>query len=263
MAKESALSSQHNSEPLVSTCILTYQHEPFISQAIDGALAQQCTFDYEIIICDDGSSDGTQEICRSYAAKYPDKIKLLSNDKNLGINANAMQLFMNAKGKYIAICEGDDFWVDSEKLQKQVFFMQDNPDYTITASSSRVINNEGLTVTKTTLPAKQMQIKDFAINNFLGQNTASIVFRKTCIHPDVVRILAAAPFLDWALSLVCLSQGSGFCFSDVMSVYRTHSQGKWTSMTEEQQSNGFAKMQEFIAREFVQEESETTLNSKA
>lgn len=234
-------------EPLVSICMPTYQHQPFIGQAIDGVLRQQCTFTKELLLYDDASTDGTQEICRQYASANPE-IVFLENDKNLGITSSAARLFLAAKGKYIAICEGDDFWVDPEKLQKQVTFLEAHPGHTIAASNARLISGDGLTIRETNLPGGDFTIDNFRSGNYLGASTASIVFRKDCIDIEAMSLLALAPYLDWALSLVCLRRGPGHCFSEVMTVYRRHSLGAWSSMTEEEQQGGIQIMQDFVSR---------------
>lgn len=124
-------------QPLVSISIITYNQAEYISQAIEGALMQKTNFDYEILIGEDDSSDGTREICKKYAAKHPDKIRLFLNKRKNVIyvsgyptgRRNMINNLKNARGKYIAFCEGDDYWTDSYKLQKQVDFLEANPDY--------------------------------------------------------------------------------------------------------------------------------------
>jgi glycosyltransferase involved in cell wall biosynthesis len=123
--------------PLVSICIVTYQHVDFIAQCLDSVLMQKTNFSYEIILGEDESTDGTREICIDYAKKYPDKIRLFlhSRENNIKINNtptgrfNFLYGLSQARGKYIALCEGDDYWIDSEKLQKQVDFLEKNRDY--------------------------------------------------------------------------------------------------------------------------------------
>ncbi len=109
--------------------MLTYNHEKFIAQAIEGVMMQQTDFKYELVISEDCSTDGTRIICRKFQEKYPDKIKLLLPEKNLGVIKNSISTLRECTGKYIAICEGDDFWTDKLKLQKQVDFLEKNPDY--------------------------------------------------------------------------------------------------------------------------------------
>ncbi len=118
--------------PLVSICCITYNHAPFIRQALDGFLMQKCV-DFEILIHDDCSTDGTTEIIREYAEKYPDIIKPLyetENQYSKGVWVDGFN-YRRAKGKYIAYCEGDDYWTDPLKLQKQVDFMESYPDYSV------------------------------------------------------------------------------------------------------------------------------------
>ena len=119
-------------KPLVSIVTITYNHEPWISMAIEGVLMQKVSFPIEYIIAEDCSTDGTRKICEQYARKYPDIIKLLPSDKNYGAVKNEHRAFVAAKGKYIATCEGDDYWTDPLKLQKQVDFLEAHPEYSVT-----------------------------------------------------------------------------------------------------------------------------------
>lgn len=122
-------------QPLVSICCVTYNHAPFIRKCLDGFLMQETTFPIEILIHDDASTDGTDDIIREYTAKYPDKIFPLYEEENKYSNgyANKIDLFNydRAKGKYIAYCEGDDYWSDPLKLQKQVGFLETHPEYSV------------------------------------------------------------------------------------------------------------------------------------
>lgn len=118
--------------PLVSVCCITYNHAPYISQCVDGFLMQKTSFPFEIIINDDCSNDGTTEILKDYAIKYPDLIHLILHDENQyskGIRRIlATFVYPLVKGKYIAICEGDDYWTDPYKLQKQVDYLESHPE---------------------------------------------------------------------------------------------------------------------------------------
>lgn len=113
--------------PLVSIAIFTYNHRRYIGQCIDSVLMQKTKFDYEIIIADDCSADGVQEILKDYQARYPEKIKLLLQDKNLGLIGNYTSMLHQCRGKYIAQTSGDDFWYDPNKLQKQIDALEKNP----------------------------------------------------------------------------------------------------------------------------------------
>jgi glycosyltransferase involved in cell wall biosynthesis len=122
--------------PLVSICCLTFNHEAFVRQCLDGFLMQKTDFDIEILVHDDASTDNTQSILREYESKYPDKIFPLYETENKYSNGykGRMDIVFNyarARGKYIASCEGDDYWTDPQKLQKQVDFMESHPDYSV------------------------------------------------------------------------------------------------------------------------------------
>ena len=124
-------------DPVVSICVQTYQHKKYLESCLNSILAQQTNFNYEILLGEDGSTDGTRELCIEYAEKYPEKIKLFLHHRENQIkvlgeptsNFNAFYNFFSAKGRYIAFCEGDDYWDDPNKLQTQVNFLQNNPSY--------------------------------------------------------------------------------------------------------------------------------------
>lgn len=117
--------------PLVSIVCITYNHAPYIKRALDAMLAQNTTFQFEIVLADDCSTDGTTDTCKAYAEKYPYMINLLPRTHNLGSVENEADAVAAATGKYIAFCEGDDYWTDVNKLQKQVDFLEANPEYSV------------------------------------------------------------------------------------------------------------------------------------
>ena len=106
--------------PLVSVCVTTYNHAKYIAQALESILSQRTSFGVEIVVGDDCSSDDTVAICQRYAEQYPDRVRLLTTPRNMGMRANYRRTIEAARGEYIAICDGDDFWCDDEKLQLQV-----------------------------------------------------------------------------------------------------------------------------------------------
>lgn len=118
-------------EPLVSICCITYNHEKFIADAINGFLMQKTTFPFEIIIHDDASTDSTRDVILQYQSEYPDLIRTIFQTENQYSQGNHAFpfTFQAAKGKYLALCEGDDYWIDPYKLQKQVEFLENNPEY--------------------------------------------------------------------------------------------------------------------------------------
>ncbi|MDR0509835.1 MAG: glycosyltransferase [Rikenellaceae bacterium] len=120
-------------EPLVSICCITYNQAEYLRRALDGFLAQQCDFAFEVILHDDASTDGTTDMVREYAARYPEIVRAVYQSENqyrtLGLALQYHYVFPLVRGKYIAICEGDDYWNDPSKLQQQVDFLEEHPDY--------------------------------------------------------------------------------------------------------------------------------------
>jgi len=116
------------SEPLVSVDMITYNHAPYIARAIEGVVKQKTNFPFELVIGEDCSTDGTREIVFEYKRKYPNIIRVVASERNLGAAANSRQVAQACRGQYIAFCEGDDFWHDETKLQKQVDYLERNPE---------------------------------------------------------------------------------------------------------------------------------------
>lgn len=115
-------------EPLVSVVMITYNHAPYITQAIEGVLQQKTNFPFELVIGEDCSTDGTREIVFEYQKKYPDIIRVITSEQNVGATRNLYRTEKNCRGKYIAYCEGDDYWHRPDKLQKQVDYMENHPE---------------------------------------------------------------------------------------------------------------------------------------
>ena len=131
--------------PVVSIRCITYNHEPYIAEALDGFLMQETDFPFEIVVHDDASTDNTANIIREYEAKYPKILKPIYETENqYSKHDGSLRKIMNnaCKGKYIAFCEGDDYWIDSKKLQKQVDFLEKNPDYEMCYTNYKVFNQQ-------------------------------------------------------------------------------------------------------------------------
>lgn len=178
-------------EPLLSICCQTYNHKDYIEQAIEGFLMQQTDFHFEILLRDDASNDGTQEIVEAYAAKYPEKINPLIYSENQfqkGISPFRDNV-KRAKGKYIAICEGDDYWTDPLKLQKQVDFMEGNPEFGLVYTNFDVFDNKTRKFTKLKiLPFSGSVLNKLILDNFIA--TLTVCFRAECLdHIDTDEII--------------------------------------------------------------------------
>jgi len=125
--------------PKVSVFMMAYNHAPYIAQALDSALAQQTTFTVEIVIGEDSSTDGTRNIVTDYVQRYPGRIRALLHETNLGASRNQVLVLEACTGEYIALLEGDDFWTDPYKLQKQVDFLDEHLDYAISAHNVTIV----------------------------------------------------------------------------------------------------------------------------
>lgn len=142
-----------NNSPIVSILMPTYNHERYISQAIESVLAQETSYRYELLIHDDKSTDTTLKIAQEYAKKYPDKIFLLTEKENHGLLKSYKKLIGYSKGKYLAILESDDYWLYKNKLQMQIDFLENNYDYGIVAGDIRNIDENGNIIIPPPLPA--------------------------------------------------------------------------------------------------------------
>jgi glycosyltransferase involved in cell wall biosynthesis len=218
-------------EPLVSVICITYNHENFISNCLDGFLMQETDFSFEILIHDDASTDKTASIIKSYEKKYPGKIYAIYQNENQfskGINPGTL-LYPRAKGKYIATCEGDDYWTDPLKLQKQVDFLEANAEYSFCFHDTIILKQETGEKGKRIGSRKideSVDLKSVIIeNNF---PTASLVFRNIIDWKNIPEWVMKTAKGDYALVVRLSEKGLGKYLSEPMSVYRVHSGGVWS-----------------------------------
>ena len=214
-------------EPLVSIAMLAYNHEKYISQAIDSILMQETNFDYKIIIAEDYSTDRTRQIIRKYQEKYPNKFKLILQNSNAGVNQNNLDLLSNLEGKYIAALEGDDYWTGPLKLQKQVDFLEANPEYGLCCHNVQQLNtfdNSKSTIIPNLKDDADISLQDYVLSNTTA--TCSIMFRADCFFP-IKQWFKQLPFGDLGLILTVLkaSNQKAHVLKDVMGVYRIHEKG--------------------------------------
>ncbi|SEF94444.1 Glycosyltransferase involved in cell wall bisynthesis [Halpernia humi] len=205
----------------VSACIITYNQEEYISQCLDGVLSQIVDFDYEIIIGEDKSTDGTLEICKKYADKHPTKITLIERSENLGMIGNWLETIMSCKGKYIALCEGDDYWTDPLKLQKQVDFLEANDEFALCFHPVKILKKDGEIeddfITK--IPENFQERMTLASNsNYI--HTPSVVFRNIVEKELHTMEFKNSPIGDYFLYLIISKYGKIGYLEDNMAVYR-------------------------------------------
>lgn len=217
--------------PKVSVLVLTYNHVRFISQAIESALSQKTDFPYEILIGDDASTDGTTEIVLEYQKKYPETIRAFFHETNPGDfgATNAKRLFHNAKGQYLNLLEGDDYWLDPLKLQIQADFLDDNPDFAICFHNAELQYEDGSGIAPHPLNVNQQEVCD--LDDLIGEDeiwfmaTASIMSRKSIVEkmPDWVFESKSG---DIPMLIFMAKKGRIKFIDRVMSVWRRHLGGK-------------------------------------
>jgi glycosyltransferase involved in cell wall biosynthesis len=246
----------NNSKPLVSACIITYNQEQYIAECIEGALNQYVDgFDYEIIIGEDKSTDRTLQICEDYAARYPDKIRIIKRANNLGMTGNWIETITACEGKYIALCEGDDYWTDPLKIKRQVEFMEHNTDFSMCFHNVYVAENK--TTTDIKLPERLS--KDVYTTEDLADKwfypTCSILFRKSAVLPFpswFIKVKSA----DMALVHILSGSGKLKYINETMGVYRLHPGGISNTHTRKARLNGrkelFSFLDEFFEHKFHQ-----------
>ncbi len=221
----------------VSISCITYNHENLIVDAIESFLMQETNFKYEILIHDDASTDKTAEIVKRYEKRYPDIIKPIyqkENQYSKGIKVTEINN-KRAEGKYIAICEGDDYWTDPYKLQKQVDYLEEHPDYSLVVHSAKKINAINNLVISEIRPSKINKI--FKVEEvILGGGglfaTNSMVYRSKDVRklPDFYN---NAPIGDYPLTVFLSLMGKVYYIDKTMSVYRHLVPGSWTSTQSE------------------------------
>lgn len=218
-------------EILVSICCITYNQEKYIKEALDSFLMQKTNFKYEIIIRDDASTDNTAKIIKEYEKKYPDIVKPIyeiENGYKKGIEPFQIT-FNNAKGKYISICEGDDYWISERKLQEQVNYMEEHKDCTLCFHDAQILDMK-TGKKKKFFPQNPRYKKFFHKNNiYYGAEvdmigpipTASMLFRTK----DISRIpewYYTSIVGDRPLKLIMTSFGYAYCINKKMSIYRVN-----------------------------------------
>ncbi len=219
----------------VSVCIITYNQENFVAQAIESALIQKCNFEIEIIICDDCSTDNTPQIIQSYASKYPNKVKPYYAKQNIGMLKNWEKALKLCNGRYIALLEGDDFWNDENKLQKQYQILERNADCSISFTNAHIkYENQKECFDKyVTITGEKFTTKDLLQYNFIP--TCSVMMRNnisdTFLHPAYFK----SPFADWIIHILNSQFGSAHFLNGFTCTYRIHHSGVWSGIKEEKQ----------------------------
>ena len=233
-------------KPLVSISCTAYNHVQFIRQCLDGFVMQKATFHFEVLIHDDASMDGTQDIIREYEVKYPEIIKPIYqkvNQYSKGIPIGVTFNMPRAQGKYIAVCEGDDYWTDPYKLQKQVDFLESHPDYVMCSHRFDQYYEDRHRLEKE--KDDTFQGADYDLQNLIGgkwlTQTLTVMYRRSAL--DLKQYERYGMSMDIILFYELLKHGKGYCFPEAMGVYRYHNGGVWSEVSQNQR-----RLVEFKAR---------------
>lgn len=211
--------------PKVSILCITYNQEKFVRKALESFISQKTSFDFEIIVGDDGSSDGTRGILREFELKYPGMFQVILREKNIGAIRNLFDIFIRARGDYIAFCEGDDFFTDENKLQLQVEFLDLHPDHAICFHSVKVFfenNEEDVQFFPVIKGGNEFTLPKLLESNFIPSNSVMYRRREYNDLPET-DILPG----DWYFHLYHARFGKIGFLNRVMSAYRRHSGGIW------------------------------------
>ena len=234
------LSDKATGPILVSISCITYNHAPYIRQCLDGFMMQQTNFAFEVLIHDDASTDGTTDIIKEYEAQYPEIIKAIYEEENQwvkGRRGSAVFNFPRANGKYIALCEGDDYWTDPLKLQKQVDFLETNPKYVMCSHRFSQLNQFTGDITDdwygTLLNNVHYNLDTIISFKEWYTQPVTILFRKSSL--DLTKFKLYKQTRDLVLVYHILQSGSGVMLNESMAVYRKHKGGIWTGISYDKQ----------------------------
>jgi len=227
--------SEVDARPIVSVCMITYNHEAFIARALDGVLQQDVAFPIEVIVADDCSSDGTLGIVEKYQRRHPNVLRVLAGDRNIGAPANMARCLRAARGEFVAICEGDDFWTNSRKLETQVGVLRAHPETVLTFHDVDEVDAAGNTIGQSKIrrirgrrSKEVLTPRDMICRPMIP--TLSMVFRNKSdlLGPGWSGIVNGDIYLIARLS----KYGNARYIDEVMGSYRHHAGGIWSSANE-------------------------------
>jgi glycosyltransferase involved in cell wall biosynthesis len=215
--------------PKASVFVLTHDHVDWIGQALDSALAQQAPFEFELLVADDFSTDGTREKVLEYAARHPDRIRTFLPDRNLGVAGIWLQAARACRGEYVAILEGDDYWTSPDKLAKQVSLLDHNPGWSTCFHRATLFFDDGSRPARPATPAFSKDVfglEDILRSCFIPFLTA--VFRRDVLA-TVPEWLFGYRWFDWLFHIWCAQRGAIGLLDEDMAAYRVHAGGNWSA----------------------------------
>jgi len=235
--------------PKVSVFVLTYNHVDWIGKALDSALAQQAPFEFELVVADDCSTDGTRDTVREYAVRHPDRIRTFLPERNLGVEGIWLQAARSCRGEYVAILEGDDYWTSTDKLALQVALLDARLGWSSCFHRATLFHDSGELPSRPATPAFDRDV--FELNDLIRAcfiPFLTVMFRREVLATIPEWVFSYAWF-DWLFHIYCARRGPiGFLDED-MAAYRVHDRGNWSSRDRTAQLEEDLKVYERLARE--------------
>jgi len=218
------MSTDPAARPRASVLTVTYNQEKYIRQTIESVLDQQTSFPFELVIGEDHSTDATRQIVAEYAERYPGIIRPIFQERNVGAHRNFVQCLRACRGRYVALLEGDDYWLSREKLERQVSILDARPEFAICASRARVVYDDN---NQESYDYPMWDRVHFTIEDILRENfipTCTMVFRLGLLL-EIPAWVPQLSFVDWALHVLLAQHGDIILIPETLAAYRVHGHG--------------------------------------
>lgn len=236
--------------PLVSVVMVAYRQQELIGRAIKGVVRQKCLFDVELIVVDDCSPDETYERACEWQRHYPGVVKVFRNSRNVGLQQNYLRALRRCSGKYLAMCDADDYWCDRSKLRRQVAYMEAHPECAVTFH--RVVNHFAGTGVKSLSNGGQKSdttLADLSRGNYI--TNCSVMYRRELVQmSELERWFAIDVWPDYPTHMLYARHGYIHYFSRPMAVYRQGGKGAWTAAGEKARLQKALTVREYLLEEF-------------
>jgi glycosyltransferase involved in cell wall biosynthesis len=242
----------------VSVCVVTYNHEKYLAEALDSILMQEVDFPIEIEIGEDRSADKTLAICREYEKKYPGIIRLHVNEKNLGYNWNFYRTMERCQGEYVAVLDGDDFWTDPLKLKKQIEFLDKHSEYAMCFSKYYVCD-ENSRLGPATGFSGHYNLNDVLAGKCPG--TRTVVFRREYLPASMPALYDQISYADHILLALIVQHGQIYGLDEPLAAYRMNPESIYTSNTMETRSLNIIRNYQLMKKVFPEKEQQKAIDT--